>query len=228
MEKIIAAAVVGEHEAEAELHRYFVNEQVKFSRLPGGVVIEFLRGIHEQVRDFPEVSELVLGLSQAAAQYTAALKLDAISDEAAMRMAQQSIDQMSNYRQAVGEAGLEACARDNAITIRGLATYLVESPMDVEPFKQWWMKRIGKNIHVKPENYDASNPWIMINRFSLVDFLRDHLDSHEIDAVDGYLARVAERTKDLGLSGSSGTVKKVVAAPAPSTTPSMTFADVQL
>lgn len=227
MEKIIAAAVIGEYEAETGLHHYFVNEQVKFSRLPGGVVIEFLRGIHEQVRDFPEVSELVLGLSQAAAQYTAALKLDKISDDAAMRMAQQSIDQMATYRQSVGENGLEACARDNAITIRGLATYLVESPMDVEPFKQWWMKRIGKNIHVKPENYDSSNPWQMINRLSLVEFLREHLDSHELDAVDGYLSRITTRQRDLRIPNSGGTVKPIVSATTSSAIPSMTFADVQ-
>lgn len=227
MEKIIVAAVIGEHEAESELHRYFVTEQVKFSRLPGGVVIEFLRGIHEQVRDFPEVSELVLGLSQSAAQYTAALKLDAISDDAAMRMAQQSIDHMASYRQSIGEYGLEACARDNAITIRGLATYLVESPMDVEPFKQWWMKRIGKNIHVKPEGYDSSNPWQMINRLSLVEFLREHLDSHELDAVDGYLKRATTRQREVPTNSSKGPNKQSVPAPAVSSVPSMTFADVQ-
>jgi hypothetical protein len=54
LEKIVAAAVVGEQAAEAHLHAYFVNEQVRFSKLPGGVVVEFLRGIHEQVRDFPK------------------------------------------------------------------------------------------------------------------------------------------------------------------------------
>lgn len=228
LEKIVSAAVIGEHAAEQELHKYFVNEQVRFSRLPGGVVVEFLRGIHEQVRDFPEVSELVLGLSQSAAQYTAALKLDAVSDDAAMRMAQQSIDQMANYRQAVGEAGLEACARDNAITIRGLATYLVESPMDVEPFKQWWMSRIGKNIHVKPENFDSSNPWACINRFALVDFLREHLDSHELDAVDSYLARAIAKQKDIKFSGSQAVESRQMAAPVLTSAPSMTFADVQV
>jgi hypothetical protein len=158
--------------------------------------------------------------------YTAAWKLDAISDEAAMRMAQQSVDQMANYRQAVGEGGVEACARDNAITIRGLATYLVQSPMDVEPFKQWWMKRIGKNLHIKPENFDASNPWGVINRFSLIDFLRDHLDSQELDAVDDYLSRTMAKQKEIRSSSTSTATGRPIPAVTSSAVPSMTFADI--
>ncbi len=83
IEKTIQSAIVGGPGAEEYLHAWFRNELVRFSNLPGSVMVEFIRGMLEQLREHPEVAELLLGLAQAAPAYAAALKLNNVSDKLA-------------------------------------------------------------------------------------------------------------------------------------------------
>lgn len=190
LEKLVLAATIGGQEAERELHRYFINEQIRLSKLPGGVVVEFLRGLQEQLRDFPEVVELLASLAQVAPAYTGSIKLDRHSTELATHISEEAINASNAYRTAIGENGLQACVRDNSIMIRGLATFFVQSPMDVGPFKNWWKKRIGRHLKAKPDGYQAQNPWSVINLKSLVNVLSPQFDFSEIDMIETYLKQV--------------------------------------
>ncbi len=51
--RTIQMAIVGGPRAEEALHAYFRNELVRFSNLPGSVMVEFIRGLLEQLREFP-------------------------------------------------------------------------------------------------------------------------------------------------------------------------------
>jgi hypothetical protein len=192
LERIVMTAVIGGTDAELALHRYFQNEIVRLSRLPGGVVVEFLRSMQEQLREFPEIVRLIVGLAQSAPSYTSAIKLDHYSTELATTISEQVINNSASYRADIGEHGLAACVRDNTIMLRGLATHLVESPHDVAPFKQWWLQRIGRHLNAKPNGYQATNPWGAINLAGLVDAMRDKFDSVEIDTVESYLKHVVQ------------------------------------
>jgi hypothetical protein len=190
LERLIMTAVIGGSEADKDLHLYFVNEQVRLSRLPGGVIVEFLRGIQEQLREFPEVLELVTGLAQNAAGYAAALKLDLHSNELARVISEQAINGSNTYRAAIDEKGAAACVRDNSVMIRGLAAQLVDSPLDVAPFKAWWKKTIGQHLNAKPDGFQADNPWGAINHKGLVQAMSTAFDAQEIDAVEDFFRQV--------------------------------------
>lgn len=190
LERIVMTAVIGGSEAEQELHRYFINEQVRLSRLPGAVIVEFLRGLQEQLREYPEVLELITGLAQQAAGYAAAMKLDLHSKNLATFISEHAIHSSGTYREAIGEHGLAACIRDNCIMIRGLATNLIDSPMDVDVFRAWWKKRIGQHLNAKPEGFHPQNPWGVINVKGLLQGMSNTFDAQEIDSVDDFLKQV--------------------------------------
>jgi hypothetical protein len=218
LERIIMTAVIGGAEAERDLHRYFVSEQVRLSRLPGGVIVEFLRGMQEQLREFPEVLELVSGLAQNGAGYAAAIKLDLHSKALATFISEDAVYTSSTYREAIGENGLSACVRDNSIMIRGLVTSLVNSPTDVNVFKAWWKKRIGQHLNAKPEGFHPNNPWGVINAKGLLQAMSKVFDAQEIDAVDDFLKQVVA-------SENSGT-KRIPMAPIRNTPAGLTFTDI--
>jgi hypothetical protein len=228
LEKLVLAASVGGAEAERDLHRYFRNEQVRLSKLPGGVVVEFLRGMQEQLRDFPEIVELVAGLAQVAAAYTSAIKLDQHSSEIAHQISDDTIQASNAYRTAIGETGMEACVRDNSIMIRGLATCLAHSPMDVEAFKVWWKKRIGRHLKAKPAGYQPNSPWGAINQKALVQALTQKFDFIEIDFIEAFLNQVTSSDSHTGKivaqRGSSSPAASVISG---GESP-LTFADVTI
>jgi hypothetical protein len=192
LEKAIQAAVISGDQAESGLHEYFFNEQIRLSKLPGGVVVEFLRGLQEQVRDYPEVVELLVGLAKVAPAYTSSIKINQHSNELAMSISVQVINSSPGYRERIGERGLEACQRDNSVMIRGLSHYMQTSPLDVMPFRDWWMRRIGKNIRNKPEASDASDLFSIINVHGILSGLQQLLDPEELSYVSAYLQRVVQ------------------------------------
>jgi hypothetical protein len=190
LEKAVQAAVISGAAAEANLHEYFRNEQVRLSKLPGGVVVEFLRGLQEQIRDYPEMVELLVGLAKAAPAYTTALKLNAFGDELATQISTQTIKQSPGYRERIGEHGLEACIRDYSVTIRGLSRWMQRQPFDVMPFREWWMRRIGKNIRNLPEAADASDLFSIVDVDGLLHAMQHHLDNEELNYATDYLHRM--------------------------------------
>jgi hypothetical protein len=190
LKKAILAAVVSGEQAEANLHSYFCNEQVRLSGLPGGVVVEFVRGLQEQMRDYPEVVQLLVGLAKAAPGYTSAAKLNAHSLTLATEVSTRVVNQAPGYREKLSETGLEACIRDNSIMIRGLAYYLQASPNDVTPMRDWWIRRIGKNIRAKPEATSNGAKCSTINLEAIATAFNTVLDHEEWEYVVDYLQTV--------------------------------------
>ena len=190
IQKTIETAIIGGPAAEIALHDYFLNEQIRMSKLPGSVVVEFLRGLLEQLREYPEIAELLLGLASAAPAYAGAFKINEHSNEMAERISTASINASPAYKEQIGERGLEACTRDNAVMLRGLASFLMSSPGDVSGFKDWWRKRIGKNIRAKPENFESNAPCAKTNFNELINTLRGQLDRDEAETIERYLKQV--------------------------------------
>lgn len=187
IEKTIQTAIVGGPKAEELLHAWFRNELVRFSNLPGSVMVEFIRGMLEQLREHTEVAELLLGLAQAAPAYAAALKLNSISEKLAEHITHASLNATPSYRDQIGETGREACNRDTAVMLRGLAHHLMLSPGDVSSFRSWWTKRIGQNIRTKPESFDSTSPIAMHNINEVLAGIRGALDNTEADVVEAYI-----------------------------------------
>lgn len=226
LEKVIATAVVSGAQAERQLHEYFRQEQIRLSRLPGGVVVEFVRGLQEQVRDCPEVVSLLAGLAKTAPAYTTAMKLNAHSVELARAISEAAMKQSPGYRERVGEHGLDACIRDNAVMIRGLAHWLDHQPLDVVPFREWWMRRIGKNIRNLPEAVDSANLFSILDVEGLKKQLVGQLDLEEYNFLSDYLHRVAhfeDEGAPRGGSSKGGAVRPIT-VPTMSTT--LSFMDV--
>lgn len=187
IEKTIQAAIVGGPQAESQLHDYFRNEQVRLSKLPGGVIVEFIRGMLEQLREYPEIAELLIGLAQAAPAYSGALRLNLHSIKLAEQIMHASLNMAPAYRDQIGESGRDACQRDTAVMIRGLAHFLMFSPGDVSGFRAWWQKRIGQNIRTKPETFDASGAYAMHNLNEIIAGVRSGLDANEADTIEAYI-----------------------------------------
>lgn len=190
LEKTLQAAVISGAAAETNLHAYFRNEQIRLSRLSGGVVAEFVRGLQEQIRDFPDMVELLVGLAKSAPAYTTALKLNTNADALAEQISVQAMKESPGYRDRIGEHGLEACMRDYSVTIRGLGHWMKTEPFDVMPFRDWWMRRIGKNIRNLPEAADSSDLFSIINVDGLLHAMQGHLDQEELNYARDYLHRV--------------------------------------
>lgn len=226
LEKTIQTATIGGSIAERHLHEYFLNEQVRLSKLPGGVVVEFVRGLQEQVRDYPEMVDLMVGLAKAAPAYTTALKLNTNSAELARIISEQAIKQSPGYRERIGEHGLEACMRDNSVMIRGLASWMQVEPFDVIPFREWWMRRIGKNIRNLPEAADSMDLYSIINVDGMLMGLQAHLDHEEYTYAKDYLYRmVAPEGSEKRTAKRNGSAVRMPALPNMSAMP-MTFSDV--
>jgi len=227
VEKTIKAAIVGGPQAEAMLHEFFRTENVRMSNLPGSVVVEFVRGLLEQLREYPMIGELLLGLAHAAPAYTAAAKINEHSEAMAQKISIASVNASPVYKEQLGEVGLEACARDNAVMLRGLARSLVTSPADVSPFKAWWKKRIGKNIRQRPENFDESGPCVKINFNELISTVRSTLDRDEADTVESYLKQIfAGRSASTGNDPSANRTRMFPNLQMSSPIQPVTFADV--
>ena len=227
LEKVIETAIVGGINAECSLHQYFNYEIVRLSRLPSNVVMEFLRGMLEHLREYPQVHELLMGLAQAAPAYTAAAKISMSSEEWAKRVSLHSVNNAPAYRELIGATGLEACNRDNAVMLRGLARHLVLSPTDSSDFKGWWKRRIGKNIRNKPETFDATGSWEKVNFNSAIEVLRSELDTEEADIVESYLNQMFGNRQSNGATNSSVNGKRT-ARPVPMAGAQviMSFADI--
>lgn len=202
IEKAIECAIIGGPTAEYALHEYFRDEQVRLSKLPGSVVVEFLRGLLEQLREYPEIAELLLGLATAAPAYTGAIKINEMSNSLAEKIATHAIHASPVYREQIGPHGLEACQRDNAVMLRGLARFLMVSPGDTSGFRDWWRKRIGENIRTKPDNFDVNNPCDTANFSELIAALRANLDRDEADIIESYVKQAfaprGQRSSDRG------------------------------
>lgn len=208
--KTIEAAIIGGGAAEAALHDYFQAEQIRFSKLPGSVVVEFLRGLLEQLREYPEIAELLMGLASAAPAYTGALRINAHSNAMAERISNASVNSSPAYKEQLGERGLEACIRDNSVMLRGLASHLMSSPGDVSRFKAWWRKRIGQNIVARPENFEANSPCAKANFNELVNAIWDTLDRDEAETIEMYLNQIFVNTGTNGSSERSGSNRRFV------------------
>ncbi len=227
IDKTIQCAIIGGPAAEEFLHAYFRNELVRFSNLPGSVMVEFLRGMLEQLREHAEVAELLLGLAQAAPAYAAALKLNLISDKLAEHITAASLNATPAYREQIGEVGREACRRDTSVMLRGLAHHLLHSPGDVSNFRAWWTKRIGQNIRTKPESFDPTNSSPMHNLHEVLAGIRQSLDNTEADVVEAYVKQAfgsrGSSVPDSKLSGPRRLIPGVTFA---GPIQSVTFADV--
>lgn len=208
IQKTIEAAIIGGGAAEAALHDYFQAEQIRFSKLPGSVVVEFLRGMLEQLREYPEIAELLMGLASAAPAYTGALRINAHSSAMAERISTASVNSSPAYKEQLGERGLEACIRDNSVMLRGLASHLMSSPGDVSRFKAWWRKRIGQNIVARPENFESNSPCAKANFNELVNAIWDTLDRDEAETIEMYLNQIFVNTGTSGSTERSGSNRR--------------------
>ena len=141
----------------------------------------------EQLREYPEIAELLIGLAQAAPAYSAAIRLNLHSVKLAEHITHASLNIAPAYRDQIGEAGRDACQRDTAVMIRGLAHFLMHSPGDISGFRSWWQKRIGSNIRSKPESFDASGAYAMHNLHEVIAGLRSVLDGNEADTIEAYI-----------------------------------------
>ncbi|MCC6511505.1 MAG: hypothetical protein IT423_20565 [Pirellulaceae bacterium] len=210
VEKTIQAAIIGGPTAEVALHEYFLNEQVRLSKLPGSVIVEFLRGLLEQLREYPEIAELLLGLAQAAPAYAGAIKINEHSHMMAEQITKASLNAAPTYRDQIGEVGSEACQRDTSVMLRGLSHFLMSSPGDVSSFRAWWQLRIGQNIRSKPESFDASGPYAMQNVHEVLTVVRAVMDNDEADAVEAYIKLAfATRSSNMG-DTNSGAQRRVM------------------
>jgi hypothetical protein len=227
IEKTIQCAIIGGPTAEEFLHTYFRNELVRFSNLPGSVMVEFLRGMLEQLREHAEVAELLLGLAQAAPAYAAALKLNAISDKLAEHITAASLNATPSYRDQIGASGREACQRDTSVMLRGLAHHLLHSPGDVSNFRAWWTKRIGQNIRTKPESFDSASNSPMHNLHEVLTGIRQALDNTEADVVEAYVKQAfGSRGTAMTDSKSGGTRRFIPGVTISGPIQTVTFADV--
>lgn len=227
IERTIQSAIIGGPGAEEALHAYFRNELVRFSNLPGSVMVEFIRGMLEQLREHPEVAELLLGLAQAAPAYAAALKLNSISDQLAEHIVGISLNNTPAYRDQIGEVGREACQRDTSVMLRGLAHHLMLSPGDVSSFRAWWTKRIGQNIRTKPESFDATSSVAMHNMHEVISGVRQALDNTEADVVEAYIKQAfSARAQSLADPKNGGPRRLIPTVNLSGPLQSVTFADV--
>ena len=227
IQKTIETAIIGGNAAEIALHEYFQVEQIRLSKLPGSVVVEFLRGLLEQLREYPEIAELLMGLASAAPAYTGAFRINEHSNSMAERISTASINSSPAYKEQLGERGLEACIRDNSVMLRGLASFLLSSPGDVSGFKTWWRRRIGQNIVARPENFESSAPCAKANFNELINAIRGQLDRDEAETIEMYLKQIFTTISSSGATGKPGVNKRLVstAALAASIQP-VSFADV--
>lgn len=226
LEKTVLAAVVSGDQAQEELHAYFRNEQIRLSKLPGGIVVEFVRGLQEQVRDFPEVVDLLVSLAKAAPAYTTALKLQSHHAALAEHISKQTLKSAPGYRERIGENGLEACIRDNSVMIRGLAHHMQTNPLDVSSFKEWWMRRIGTNIRNRPETSDTSEIFSMINSQSLLSAMQESFDQEELNYCSAYLSRVIEAEGEGSVFGKQTLTPAIGGFANPNAAPTISFADI--
>ncbi len=226
IEKTIQAAIMGGPHAEEYLHAYFRNKHVRFSNLPGSVMVEFIRGMLEQLREHTEVAELLLGLAQAAPAYAAALKLNAVSDKLAEHITVASLNATPTYREQIGATGKEACQRDTSVMIRGLAHHLMFSPGDVSSFRAWWTKRIGQNIRTKPESFDSTSSTAMHNLNEVVAGIRNALDNTEADVVEAYIKQAFSPRGQSISDAKSGPKRFIPSVTIAGPIQSVTFADV--
>jgi len=210
LQKTIEAAIIGGSAAEISLHEYFQHEQIRLSKLPGSVVVEFLRGLLEQLREYPEIAELLMGLASAAPAYSGAYRINEHSNSMAERISIASINASPAYKEQIGERGLEACTRDNAVMLRGLASFLLSSPGDVSGFRDWWRKRIGKNIVAKPENFESNSPCAKANFNELINTIRGQLDRDEAETIEMYLKQIFMLRTASGTTGTPGVNKRLI------------------
>lgn len=204
LQRVLHAAAVGGEQARDDLHKYFIHENVRFSGLPGGVIMEFIRGLQEQLLDHPDVTALLVDLARCAPLYSASYKIRRHSSEVATTVSEHYLRNHPEYAKNLKDNGLEACARDYGIMLRGLAANLQSEPHDVDRFKQWWMSRIGRNLHNKPVNYDQSYPWRVIDLKQLMMSWSSVLDQAELDAVEAYLKMVIGDDPARPISASNG------------------------
>ena len=227
IEKTIESAIVGGPGAEEYLHNWFRNELVRFSNLPGSVMVEFIRGMLEQLREYPEVAELLLGLAQAAPAYAAALKINNVSDKLAEHITSASLQATPSYRDQIGEVGREACQRDTSVMLRGLAHHLMHSPGDVSSFRAWWTKRIGQNIRTKPESFDSTSSGAMHNLHEVLSGIRNALDNTEADVVEAYIKQAfSPRGQSMMDNKNSGSRRLIPSVTLTGPLQAVTFADV--
>ena len=210
IQKTIEAAIIGGAAAEVSLHEYFQVEQVRFSKLPGSVVVEFLRGILEQLREYPEIAELLMGLASVAPAYTGAYKINEHSNSMAERISTAAVNSSQAYKEQLGERGLEACIRDNSVMLRGLASFLLSSPGDVSSFRAWWRKRIGKNIVARPENFEANYPCAKANFNELINAIWSQLDRDEAETIEMYLRQIFTSSSANASTEKTGPNKRMV------------------
>ena len=192
LEKVVHAAIVGGEQAQQELHQYLIQENIRLSGLPGSIVVEFIRGIQEQLLDAPEIVALLVDLAQCAPLYTAAMKMRLHSDQVAQDVSERHLASDPDYARSLSETGPEACHRDYAIMIRGISASMLAAPRNVEHFKNWWNRRIGENLHNKPAGYDSTNKFAAVDRKGLVNQLNGILDQVELGAVESFLDGVID------------------------------------
>jgi len=178
--------------------------------LPGSVVVEFLRGILEQLREYPEIAELLMGLASVAPAYTGAYKINEHSNSMAERISTAAVNSSQAYKEQLGDRGLEACIRDNSVMLRGLASFLLSSPGDVSSFRAWWRKRIGKNIVARPENFEANSPCAKANFNELINAIWSQLDRDEAETIEMYLRQIFTSSSANASTEKTGPNKRMV------------------
>ncbi len=225
--RAIHAAIVGGEVAEQNFHRQFREEQVRLSKLPGTVLVEFIRGFLEQVRDYPEITELLLGLAYAAPLYAAATKINAHSSDWGSTLSERTVAKYPTYRDQIGAHGLDACKRDNSVMLRGLAHHLAHAPVDTNEFKSWWKRTIGKHIRSQPEHFDSAGICSKSNIDEIIGVLRQHLDPEESNAVENYLVQLYDpRGSGTASSGAANGGSRVRRLPLNLQMPTVSFSDV--
>lgn len=143
--------------AEPALHAWFQEELVGRSGLPGRMMVEFLEGLKGSVGDSP-LAPLLAGLQARAGAYAAAWKIEKESGAIAKNATEKVLARLPDYAAAIGAAGKESAVRDNAVTLRRLALFLLK-PNEAAgmEFQGWWQGSVGRYIARRPNDLFSVN-----------------------------------------------------------------------
>ncbi len=157
----------------------------------------------EQLREYPEIAELLLGLAQAAPAYAGALRLNEMSPSWQKQITHASLAAAPAYRDQIGEKGKKpACAIPQLLCV-GCPTSCCTHPV-TSVDSAVVQKRIGQNIRTKPESFDASGAYTMHNLNEVLSAIRHGLDSNEADTIEAYVKQAfASRSNAQADSGAN-------------------------
>ncbi len=173
-------------------------------------MVEFLRGILEQLREYPEIAELLMGLAAVAPAYTVLTRSTNTAKPWRSVFQTASVNSSQAYKEQLGERGLEACISrqlGHAACACQLSAFLTG---DVTGFRAWWRKRIGQNIVARRETLRPIPRERKQNFNELINALWSQLDRDEAETIEMYLRQIFAVGQSNVATEKSGQNKRMV------------------